>query len=249
MNLPELVKTKRQVLLLFSLLMICVAAAAQAQPQNANAKDTNANSTANTNAPAWSKPPVLGERFPRYQVRPGDVLNLDFRFQPEYNQAITVQPDGFISLKDVGDIQVNGRTVPDINAEIVKKYSTILKDPVLTTTLKDFEHPYFVVGGEVNRPGKFEMRGDVTVTEALQIAGGMNDRSKHSQVLLFRQVSSEWTSVKKLDVKRMMAKADLQEDIHLQPGDMIFVPQNRISKIKSLIPSSSVGASFRPTGN
>lgn len=246
MNVPDYVNPWRKVLMLFSVLLIGISAVSQAQ--SIKDKDTSTKGAAEANVHAWSTPTAFGERYPRYQVRPGDILALDFRFQPEYNQTITVQPDGFMSLKDLGDIQVNGRTVPDITAEITTKYAGILKDPLLTTTLKDFEHPSFVVGGEVNRPGKFEMRGDVTLTEALQLAGGMNDRSKHSQVLLFRRVSSEWTSVKKLDVKHMMATANLQEDIHLQPGDMLFVPQNRMSKIKNLIPSSSVGASFRPPG-
>jgi len=246
MNVVDYMDTRRRVLLLSSALLVGILAAAQAQPTEATNSSTHG--TTQANVPAWSMPPTLGQRYPRYQVRPGDILALDFRFQPEYNQTITVQPDGFMSLKDVGDIQVSGRTVPDISAEITAKYAGILNDPLLTMTLKEFEHPYFVVGGEVNHPGKFEMRGDVTLTEALQVAGGMNDRSKHSQVLLFRRVSSEWTSVRKVDVKHMMAKANLQEDIHLQPGDMLFVPQNRLSKIKNLMPTSSVGAAFRPPG-
>jgi polysaccharide export outer membrane protein len=90
----------------------------------------------------------------------------------------------------------------------------------------------------VGHPGKYEIRGDVTLVEALQQAGGLTSESKHSQVLLFRRVSQDWLQAKVIDVKKMINQKDLTEDLHLQPGDMIFVPQNRISKIRQFIPTA-----------
>ncbi len=90
------------------------------------------------------------------------------------------------------------------------------------------------------------MRGDTTVLEAIGIAGGFSERSKHSQVLLFRRLSEQWTSAKILNVKKMLASADLSEDLHLRPGDMIVVPKNALSKIKSFLPTSSIGI-YAPT--
>jgi polysaccharide export outer membrane protein len=84
----------------------------------------------------------------------------------------------------------------------------------------------------------------VTVTEAIAIAGGFTDMSRHSEVLLFRRVSDQWTEAKIIDVKKMLASKDLREDPELQPGDMLFVPKNTISKIKPFLPTSSVGTYF-----
>jgi polysaccharide export outer membrane protein len=89
------------------------------------------------------------------------------------------------------------------------------------------------------------MRGDTTVTEALAIAGGFNDRAKHSQVLVFRRVSPDWLRARTVNVKAILAGKQ-QEDLHIQPGDMLFVPQNRISKIKPYLPSSSLGTYVSP---
>jgi polysaccharide export outer membrane protein len=119
-----------------------------------------------------------------------------------------------------------------------QEYSRFLHDPMITVLLKDFEKPYFTAGGMVGHPGKYEIRGDVTLVEALQQAGGLTSESKHSQVLLFRRVSQDWLQAKVIDVKKMINQKDLTEDLHLQPGDMIFVPQNRISKIRQFIPTA-----------
>src|SRR4051812_28116800 len=122
------------------------------------------------------------ERFPRYELQKSDVMELVFTFSPEFNQTVTIQPDGFITLKDAGDVQVAGLTIPQLIQKLRTAYSSILADPVITVTLKEFERPYFVADGQVTKPGKYELRGDTTLTQAIAMAGGFNDMAKHSQV-------------------------------------------------------------------
>jgi polysaccharide export outer membrane protein len=184
----------------------------------------------------------------RYTVHPSDTLQLGFALSPEFNQTVTVQPDGYVTLLYVGDLSAAGRTLPELTAAIEAAYSKILRDPVISVTPTDFEKPYFVVGGQVGKPGKFDWRGNVTVTEAVALAGGFTDSAKHSQVLLFRRVSDEWTQARIINVKRMLSSGNLQEDPELQPGDMLFIPKNAISKIKPFLPTSAVGAYYNPVG-
>jgi polysaccharide biosynthesis/export protein len=203
----------------------------------------------NRAAPGTSQnlsPPVLQPKDARYQLRISDVVEISFRFTPEYNQTVTIQPDGFINLRDLPDLRVDGKTIPELLQILQKSYSKILHDPEVTVVLKDFEKPYFIANGELGHPGKYELRDDTTVMEAIGIAGGFNEKSKHSQVLLFRRLSDEWTEVKKIDMKKMLKTADLSEDLHLRPGDMIYVPKNTMSKIKQYLPTSSVGAYAYP---
>ena len=213
-------------------------AAAQDRP-------TGEPSTAAGSAKAGS-PPVLVPHNPRYLLRVGDTLEVSFRFTPEFDQTVTVQPDGFISLRDLPDVHVAGKTTPELMEILRKDYSRILRDPVITVVLKEFEKPYFIANGELGRPGKYDLRGDTTVLEAIGIAGGFNERSKHSQVLLFRRISDQWMSVKELDMKEMLANGDLSEDLHLRPGDMIYVPKNTISKIKPFLPVPGIGIYATP---
>jgi polysaccharide export outer membrane protein len=204
---------------------------AQATPLSQHASATSTPSDA-------TSAPQLSERNPRYVLRPGDVLDVNFELSPELNQEVSIQPDGFVTLKQIGDLHVSGKSVPEFRETLKQEYSRFLHDPMITVLLKDFEKPYFTAGGMVGHPGKYEIRGDVTLVEALQQAGGLTSESKHSQVLLFRRVSQDWLQAKVIDVKKMINQKDLTEDLHLQPGDMIFVPQNRISKIRQFIPTA-----------
>jgi polysaccharide export outer membrane protein len=186
--------------------------------------------------PASTPAAGFDQRAPRYELVPGDTLNLHFEFTPELDQqAVPVQPDGFVSLKNLGDVQLSGKTLPEARQVIVQSYAKILREPQITVTLQDFSKPYFVAAGYFNHPGKYDLRGPTTLTEAVAVAGGFRDGAKHSQVWVFHRLRDGTVQSKKVDVKRMMAKANLTEDVSLQPGDTIYVPQGVLSKLEGFV--------------
>ena len=112
-----------------------------------------------------------------YRVNIGDSLNIKFEFLPNYSEAtIAVQPDGYVSLEGgVPPLYVLGDNVVQIEEKIRQAYKGIMRDPiVLTVELNSFLPPYFICWGEVTKPGKYEMKGDITLTQAIDIAGGDN---------------------------------------------------------------------------
>lgn len=185
--------------------------------------------------------PQLQQRYPRYKIRAGDQFDVNFDLSPEFNQTVTVQPDGYVTLRGVGDVHVQDETVPQLTETVRNAYGKILRDPIIAIVLKDFEKPYFIADGQVGKPGKYDLRGDTTLTQAIAIAGGFTDASKHSQVLLFRRVSDKWTEAKIINVKKMEKEGVLNEDPFLHPGDMLFVPKNTLSKIEHYIPNANMG--------
>jgi polysaccharide export outer membrane protein len=189
----------------------------------------------------------FSERDPRYRVRKSDVVEVKFKFSPEFDQTITVQPDGFVTLDEVGDLKVEDKTLPELTEAIRRAYQGILHEPIVTVSLKDFDKPFFIAAGQVGHPGKYELRSDTTLVEALAIAGDITTAAKHSQVVLFRHVSNETVEARVFNVKQMLASRNLQEDPHLLPGDMLFVPQNKISKIQRYLPTTSMGMYASPT--
>ncbi len=191
-------------------------------------------------------PAFGGERHPLYRLTKSDTVDVNFTFSPDFNQTVTVQPDGFVALKGAGSLLVEGLTVTEMQEAVANAYRGFLHEPEVTVTLKDFDKPYFLASGEVAKPGKYELRGDLTVNEAIAIAGGLTQQAKHSQVVLFRRISAYVAESHVLDVKRMLDSRDLHEDLHLQPGDFIFVPQSRISKIRKYVPTNSMGVYMNP---
>lgn len=181
--------------------------------------------------------PTFSQRYPRYKLRPGDSFDLTFEFTPEFNQSLTVLPDGFVALREAGEIYANGLTVPELTEKIRTAYGSVLSNARISILLKDFEKPYFVADGQVARPGKYDLQGDTTVVQAVAIAGGFLNSAKHSQVVLYRKVDDDWIEAKLLNVKKMENDRNLAEDMHLRPGDMIYVPKNNISKLQQFIPA------------
>jgi len=193
-------------------------------------------------ANGFRSPALSGERHPLYRLRASDVMEISFTFASEFNQTVTVQPDGFITLKGLEkQMYVQGTTLSELRDGIRTAYAVMLHEPEIAIVLKEFDRPYFIASGEVGKPGKYDLHGDTTVTEAVAIAGGFTGQAKHSQVVLFRHVSDDTVEAKLLNIKSMLANRDLREDVHLRPGDMLFVPQNMISKIHRYLPVSSLG--------
>ncbi len=120
-----------------------------------------------------------------------------------------MQPDGFVTLRSVGDVKVSGQTIPELTATVRQAYSKILNNPPISVNLKEFEKPYFVADGQVAKPGKYELHGNTTLTQAVAIAGGFQSAAKHSQVLLFHRVDDQWTEAKLINVKKMQKSHNL----------------------------------------
>ena len=229
------------------LLAIAPCGRAEEAKQNGSEPQTPA-ATASTGMPGQEAAghPGLKQRNPRYQLCKNDVLELTLPMTPEFNQTVTVQPDGYITLLGAGDLHVEGQTIPELIQSVRSAYRGTLHDPVITIHLKDFEKPYFIAGGEVGHPGKYELRGDITVVEAVAVAGGFTESSKHSQVWVFRRVSNDWVETKELNVKKMLNAGNLREDMHLNPGDMLYVPKSTMGKIRRYLPVASLGTYFSP---
>ena len=191
-------------------------------------------------ADGLGNPLLGGERRPLYRLHPSDVVEVSFTVAPEFNQTLTVQPDGCVMLKDAGLVEAEGLNLEEFSRAVRKAYAGYLHDPDPAVALKEFERPYFIVGGQVGKPGKYELRSDTTVVEAVQIAGGFTSQSRHSQVVLFRRVDNEMVETRLLNLKKMLKTGNLAEDAHLQPGDMIFVPQNALSKIAHFLSRPTV---------
>jgi len=227
-------------------IFLLAALCAQAAQDSTSSPTRTVAQAQGTTAQEVAEHPQLHRRNPRYQLANDDVLQLSFALTPEFNQTVAVQPDGFITLLGVGDLHVKGQTVPEVTLSIQAAYQKKLHNPMLTVRLVDFEKPYFVVGGEVGHPGKFELRGETTMIQAVAVAGGFTESSKHSQVWLFRRVSNDWVETQRFDLKKMLKTGDLREDALLRPGDMLYVPKNTLSKIKRFIPVASMGMYFNP---
>lgn len=226
---------------------VAAAESSQTQDRTGTGSSRSGAITQPGRAGGMGDPALGGERHPLYRLSKSDVVDVSFTFSSEFNQSLTVQPDGFVALKGAGAILAEGLTLPQLQQAVTDAYRSFLHQPEVTLTLKDFEKPHFLVSGEVAKPGKYELRGDLTVNEAVAIAGGFTQQARHSQVVVFRRVSAEMAETHVLDLRKMLDSRDLREDMHVRPGDFIFVPQSRISKIRKYVPTNSMSWYMNPS--
>ena len=176
-----------------------------------------------------------------YRLQPSDVLDLEYEYTPEYNQTVTVGPDGTVTLRLVGSVKVEGLSLDEATSAIKAKASVPLNHPELSLTLKEFVKPHFTIYGEVQKPGVYDMHGAVTVLQAIAISGGQKETSKQTQVVLLRKVNGDMAEVKVINTKTMSTAEGVREDFALKPDDMIIVPKNKLGKIEPYVRVTSMG--------
>jgi polysaccharide export outer membrane protein len=183
---------------------------------------------------------------PRYTLRPGDVVELQYRYTPELNQTVTVLPDGYVNLNLIGNVKVSDLTMEQTHDLIVQKGQTRLNDPELNLILREFQRPYVVVAGEVASPGKIDLRETTTAMQAILLAGGFSENAQSGQVLLFRKINTDTAEVKVLKLTNLHRTAELERDAQLEPGDMLLVPRNKVEKISRYMKLFNIGAYINP---
>ena len=182
----------------------------------------------------------------QYRLHPGDTLSLDYRLSPELNQTATIGPDGFVDLSVAGTVKLSGLTLQQAHDLILQRDSVRLNAPELNLQLKDFQHPYVMVAGQVLIPGKIEMREDMTALQAIMLAGGFKDSARETKIVVFRRISgnSGMAEVMQLDLHRIHKTKQLEQDLSLEPGDIIYIPENMATQFSKFmrIPNFSASA-------
>ncbi len=182
-----------------------------------------------------------------YQLQVSDVIEMTFPFSPEYNQTATVQPDGKIALKEAPAVAASGQTLIELQERIASAYAGVLHEPKVFLALKDFQKPSFYASGEVGRPGRYELRTSLSLLQAVSEAGGiLHERAKRTEVVVFRPAGSGMFEAHVIDVKAMLEARSPTEGFMIHPGDVIYVPQNKFSKISRFIPTANMGAYVTP---
>ena len=189
---------------------------------------------------------MIEQDHSRYMLQREDIISVTFPLSPELNQTLTVQPDGYINLQSAASVHAQGLTIPELVTAIKKAYSGVLHDPIIDVDVKDFQKPFFTVSGQVGKPGQYVLRADITVAEALAVAGGMTMMTAKTQVFLFHRTSANWVEVKKVNMKDILNGKNITEDAMIRPGDMIYVPEKFISNFRKYVPYSitAVGGGY-----
>jgi polysaccharide export outer membrane protein len=171
-----------------------------------------------------------------YRIRSGDKLSVKFLYQPELNElSVVVRPDGFIKLSMIDEVMARGLTVAELTAGLEKAYREILLKPVISINLVEYVAPRIFVGGQVAKPGSYELRAGQTLMQAIVLAGGVTRDANRKTVLHARPIGGDKLKMATFDVTKMLSDSAAPQEVLLQDGDYVFVPDSKLSKVSRII--------------
>ena len=176
-------------------------------------------------------------RVPEYRLVPGDELIFNFGPQPEISLATDlirrqrIRPDGRLSVFPIGDVVAAGRTVRELESELVKLLGAELKRPRVTIEVTDIAGNEVHVLGRVEAPGSFKASPYMTVSQALARAGGFKDDAATNSVLVFHRDGARTARVLRLRLGDALKRGRLEADLPLGRFDIVFVPRSTIGNV------------------
>ena len=166
---------------------------------------------------------------PGYRIQPGDSLMLDFYMNSEFNDTVTVNPDGKVTLRMVGPVQAAGLTAGQLAQSIDKAYSNELRNPGAVVHLQNLPGRQVYVEGQVQKPGSFPLQPGMTAVQALALAGGVTDTADPETTLVIRRDACGQPQASKVDLGAALKNPGTGNDMALAERDVVVVPRSRIA--------------------
>jgi polysaccharide export outer membrane protein len=179
-------------------------------------------------AAALTGEPALAEDT--YKINGGDTLHISVYGERDLDRDVAVEPDGGIAFPLVGNMNVRGLTL----SELQKKVADALRagnmlpnvtDPEVTVSLVRSSGNSFSVIGQVKQPGTYVTDTQVDVMQALSLAGGLTPFASKSRIIVLRRDNGGVQKKIPFDYSSVEDGEKLDMNVLLQGGDVVVVPQ------------------------
>jgi polysaccharide biosynthesis/export protein len=165
---------------------------------------------------------------PDYIIGPGDELQVFVWRDPELTVTVPVRPDGKISTPLVEDMPAVGKTPVMLARDIEKVLGVYVKSPqvniIVTKPASAFSQVKVI--GQVLHPGAVPYRDGMTVLDAVLAVGGLANFAAGNRAQIVREEQGKQLELS-VKLEALMNKGDMRQNLHLQPGDVVVVPESR----------------------
>ena len=170
-----------------------------------------------------------------YRLQIGDAIEVKFFNTPELNEAVTVRPDGRISLQLIGEVEATGLSTRELAGSLRERYRATLLQPEIAVIVKKFAGLRAYVGGEVATPGVLSFESPATLLQALMQAGWLKRTAEPRNVVILRDRGAEAPAVLFVDVKALIEEPAQHRAVSLQPYDIVYVPMSTVAKVGDFV--------------
>jgi len=172
----------------------------------------------------------------KYTLGAEDVIEVDVRRHPEFSGKYTVTAEGKIEYKFIGDVLVEGLTKVQLQERLTSILSEYIIEPEVNVQILQYLSKVYYVIGEVNRPGKFFMKGNtIPVLEAIVQAGLPNKASSTRKCRLISPNNKGRSKVVYVNVYELLYGGNLKCNLDMKPGDVLYIPSTVIAKVIQII--------------
>ena len=164
----------------------------------------------------------ISEHLTKVGLGPGDVFEVTVYGEEKLSGMHRIAPDGAIQFPLINRVVVEGMTANEIADELSRRLRDgFLREPSVSVFIKEYSSKKVFVLGEVERPGTFPFTAGMNIVEAITLAGGFKDSANSNYVIVTRQTPD---GDKRIPVPVEKITEGLAENLNLQPGDIVFVP-------------------------
>lgn len=164
-----------------------------------------------------------------YKIGPQDLLVINVVGEAGYPLEFRVTEDGVIKLPDVGEVNIDGLTIAEVENKIVDKLEEgFITNPQVIIFIKEHKSRVVRLIGAVSNPNSYILLGRKTLGEIIAEAGGFTSEAGDEIVVIRHNKEG---SSRTLKVSRKDINGSLDLNLPLQPGDIVEIPPDKILHI------------------
>jgi len=165
------------------------------------------------------------EHLKKVGLGSGDVFEIRVYGEKRLSGVHRISPQGHVDLPFIGRLMVSGLTPGDIAKVVTAKLKQgYIRDPFVSVYVKEYNSKKIFVLGEVVRPGTFPFKNNMTVVEAITLAGGFKSSANRNLVVVTRKIDGK---EKRIEVPVEKISEGMASNLRLNAGDIVFV-QDRL---------------------
>jgi polysaccharide export outer membrane protein len=158
-----------------------------------------------------------------YRIGIGDILFISVWKDEELSRQVNVLPDGVISFPLVGQVRADGLQLAELKAVLTQRMNRFVPDAIISVQVLQVNSQVIYVIGNANRPGRYQLHGNINVLQALSIAGGLNPFARTRSIKIIRN-EANGAHIYRFNFNQVADGKNLGQNIQLEKGDMIVVP-------------------------
>ena len=154
---------------------------------------------------------------------PGDLVEVRVFQEPDHSGIWRVSPEGTIDYPLCGKVALEGRTTSTAADSLRECLTRYLRRPQVSVLIREYNSKKIFVFGEVQKPGTFPHDGEMTIIQAITLAGGFTKLAAKNSTNVTRIVEGQ---ERKIRVPVEDIGVGREKNFLLQPGDIVFVPES-----------------------